>query len=156
MVRQQGNLSGSPYSETHSFATGTHNDIRFMPWESRHHKLSRNTTFTQIQYLELGQPNSRNTTKISQSARKLPITTIQCTTFLHSIFPILTMSFWKVCTFSKRATLSTTRFFQFVKRLSKLIGIFAEKLGKIILNVENNSTSLFSGVVVFCIEVRIV
>ena len=76
-----------------SFLHRSQNRVMSVLLESRHHKLSRNTTFTQIQYLELGQPNSRNTTKISQSARKLPITTIQCTTFLHSIFPILTMSF---------------------------------------------------------------
>ena len=41
MDRKQGNHSGSPYSEAYSFTTGTQNDTRFMPLESRHRKLSR-------------------------------------------------------------------------------------------------------------------
>jgi hypothetical protein len=48
-----------------------------------------------------------------------------------------------------------TRFFWFVKRLFELTGIRAEKLGKIILNAENNPIALLPGAAVFCTEVRI-
>jgi hypothetical protein len=41
MDRKQGNHSGSPYSEAHSFAARTQNDTRFMPLESRRRELSR-------------------------------------------------------------------------------------------------------------------
>jgi hypothetical protein len=95
-------------------------------------------------------------TKISQSVGKLPTTALWRTTFAHEVFPILTMSFRKACTFLKRESLSTTRFFWFVKSLFELTGICAEKLGKTILNVENSPTTLLSGAAVFCMEVRIV
>ena len=113
-----------------------------MPLESRHRKLSGNTKFSQIRNRELGQLKTGKTTKISQSVRKLPTTTIQRTTFAHRVFPILTMSFQKACTFSKMATLFTTRFFRLFKSLSELTRIRAEKLGKTILNAENYPTAL--------------
>ena len=154
MDRQQGNLSGSPYFETRSFTTRTHNDTRFVSWESRHHKLSENTKFAQIWHRELGQPEAEKMMKINWSTWKLPTTAIQCTTFAHSVFLILTMSFRKICAFSKRATSSTIRFFQFAKSLSKFTGIHVGKLGKIILNGENSPTTLLPRVEVFYTKVR--
>jgi hypothetical protein len=137
-VKGRGSYS-SPYSEAHSFATETQNDTIFMPWESRHHKISGNTKFAQIRHWELGQPKAGKTTKISQSVGKLPTIVIRCTTFAHKVFLILTMSFQKVYAFSKRETSSTTRFSRFVKSFSELIGIRAGKLEKTIPNVENSS-----------------
>ena len=130
-------------------------DIRYMPWESRHHKLSRNTKFFQTRHRELDQSKAGKTKKISQSVGKLPTTAIRCTTFAHRVFPILTMSFRKSCAFSKRATSSTTRFFWLVKSLSELTGIRAEKLGKTILNAKNSLTALLPGAAVFNKQVRI-
>ena len=66
------------------------------------------------------------------------------------------MSFQKSNAFSKRAILSTTRFFQFVKSIFELTRIRAGKLGKTILNVEISSTTLLSEATVSCTEVRIV
>ena len=48
----------------------------------------------------------------------------------YQVFLILTMSFLKACAFSKRATSSPTRFFRFVKSLSKLTEVRVRKLEK--------------------------
>jgi hypothetical protein len=95
------------------------------------------------------------TMKTSQNAGKLPTTTIRRITFTPRIFPIHTMSFQKADTFLKKATLSTTRFFRFVKSISELIGILARKLGKTIMNVEISLTALLLKAAVSCTEVRI-
>jgi hypothetical protein len=126
-----------------------------VPLESRHRNLSGNTKFFHSTS-GAGLTEVGKMMKISQNAGKLPTTALRRTTFAHEVFPILIMSFRKACAFLKRETSSTTRFFQFVKRLFELTGIRAEKLGKTILNVENSLTALLSGAAIFCTEVRIV
>ena len=94
--------------------------------------------------------------KTSQSAGNLPTTAIQCTTFANRIFPILSMSFRKSSTFSKRATSSMTWFSRFVKSISQLTGIRTGNLEKTILSAENSPTTLLPKAAVFYTEVRIV
>jgi hypothetical protein len=93
--------------------------------------------------------------KTSQSVGKLPTMAIRRTTFANRVFLILTKNFQKASTFSKRANISTIKFFRFVKSISELTRIRGGKLGKTILNVKNSTIALLQGAAVFCTEVKI-
>ncbi len=66
------------------------------------------------------------------------------------------MSFKKIAPFRREKLLLRQGSFGYIKNLSELTGIRAEKLGKTILNAENSPIALLPGATVFCIEVRIV